>query len=195
MVIRRTRSLAVTLVTLLAATLATFFAGSGVAHADSAMVYVHSNAMNKTIPVKVLRAAGGGPAPTLYLLDGLRAPDNNNGWLINTDVEAFFADKHVNVAIPFGGGGSFYTDWERDDPRFGKVKWETFLTQELPPVMASQFGSDGVNNAIAGLSMSGTSALNLAAHHPNFYKAVASYSGYPTASEPGYAQGIAASVL
>ena len=59
MVIRRTRSLAVTLVTLLAATLATFFAGSGIAHADSAMVYVHSNAMNKTIPVKVLRAAGG----------------------------------------------------------------------------------------------------------------------------------------
>ena len=195
MVIRRARSLAVTLVTLLAATLAIVFTGNGVAHADSAMVYVHSNAMNKTIPVKVLRAAGGGSAPTLYLLDGLRAPDNDNGWLINTDVEAFFANKHVNVAIPFGGAGTFYTDWERDDPRFGRVKWETFLTQELPPVMASQFGSDGVNNAIAGLSMSGTSALNLAAHRPDFYKAVASYSGYPTASEPGFAQGIQASVV
>jgi S-formylglutathione hydrolase FrmB len=60
--------------------------------------------------------------------------------------------------------------------------------------MASQFGSDGVNNAVAGLSMSGTSALNLATHHPDFYKAVASYSGYPTASSPGFAQGIQVSV-
>jgi S-formylglutathione hydrolase FrmB len=51
-----------------------------------------------------------------------------------------------------------------------------------------------VNNAIAGLSMSGTSALNLAIHRPDFYKAVASFSGYPTASSPGFAQGIQASV-
>ncbi|WP_068278101.1 alpha/beta hydrolase [Aldersonia kunmingensis] len=195
MMIRRVRSLSAALVALLAAAFAITFAGTGVAQADTALVYVHSNAMNKDIPVKVLKAAGGGPAPTLYLLDGLRAPDNDNGWLINTDVVNFFANKHVNVAIPFGGGGSFYTDWLQDDPKLGKVKWETFLTKELPPVMASQFGSDGVNNAIAGLSMSGTSALNLAAHRPDFYKAVASFSGYPTASSPGFAQGIQASVF
>lgn len=168
--------------------------GGAVAQADSTLAYVYSPSMNKTIPVKVLTAAGGGTAPTLYLLDGLRAPDDNNGWLINTDVEAFFANKHVNVAIPFGGGGTFYSDWERDDPRLGRVKWETFLTKELPAYMASNFGSDGVNNAIAGLSMSGTSALNLAAHRPDFYKAVASFSGYPTASSPGFAQGIQVSV-
>lgn len=195
MMIRRVRSLAVAVVALLAAAFAVTFTGTGVAQADTALVYVHSNAMNKDIPVKVLKAAGGGPAPTLYLLDGLRAPDNDNGWLINTDVQRFFADKHVNVAIPFGGAGSFYSDWERDDPKLGRVKWETFLTRELPPVMASQFGSDGVNNAIAGLSMSGTSALNLAIHRPDFYKGVASFSGYPTASSPGFAQGIQASVL
>jgi diacylglycerol O-acyltransferase / trehalose O-mycolyltransferase len=195
MMIRRVRSLSAALVALLAAAFAITFAGTGVAQAETALISVHSAAMNKDIPVKVLKAAGGGAAPTLYLLDGLRAPDNDNGWLINTDVVGFFADKHVNVAIPFGGGGSFYTDWERDDPKLGRVKWETFLTKELPPVMASQFGSDGVNNAIAGLSMSGTSALNLAAHHPDFYKSVASFSGYPTASAPGFAQGIQASVL
>lgn len=182
------------LVTVLIAAFAATFVGTATAQADSALVYVHSNAMNKDIPVKVLKAAGGGPAPTLYLLDGLRAPEDNSGWLIETDVEQFFADKNVNVVIPFGGGGTFYTDWERPDPKLGVVKWETFLTQELPPVMADQFGSDNVNNAIAGLSMSGTSALNLAAHNPDFYKAVASFSGYPTASSPGFAQGIQVSV-
>ncbi|MFZ2178583.1 MAG: alpha/beta hydrolase family protein [Rhodococcus sp. (in: high G+C Gram-positive bacteria)] len=194
MAIRRTRALIVGLVAVLASGLASLVTGVGIAHADSTLISVYSPSMNKNIPVKVLRAAGDGPAPTLYLLDGLRAPDDNNGWLIETDVERFFAGKHVNVAIPFGGGGTFYSDWQRDDPKLGRVKWETFLTRELPPVMASQFGSDGVNNAIAGLSMSGTSALNLAVHRPDFYKAVASYSGYPTASSPGFAQGIQVSV-
>ena len=194
MAIRRTRALIVGLVAVLASGLVSVLAGTGIAHADSALISVYSPSMDKDIPVKVLKAAGGGPAPTLYLLDGLRAPDDNNGWLIETDVENFFAGKHVNVVIPFGGGGTFYSDWLRDDPKLGRVKWETFLTNELPPVMASQFGSDGVNNAVAGLSMSGTSALNLATHHPDFYKAVASYSGYPTASSPGFAQGIQVSV-
>ncbi|KAF0964001.1 MULTISPECIES: alpha/beta hydrolase [unclassified Rhodococcus (in: high G+C Gram-positive bacteria)] len=194
MAIRRTRALIVGLVAVLASGLVSVLAGTGIAHADSALISVYSPSMDKDIPVKVLKAAGGGPAPTLYLLDGLRAPDDNNGWLIETDVENFFAGKHVNVVIPFGGGGTFYSDWLRDDPKLGRVKWETFLTKELPPVMASQFGSDGVNNAVAGLSMSGTSALNLAIHRPDFYKAVASYSGYPTASSPGFAQGIQVSV-
>ena len=194
MAIRRTRALIVGLVAVLASGLVSVLAGTGIANADSALISVYSPSMDKDIPVKVLKAAGGGPAPTLYLLDGLRAPDDNNGWLIETDVENFFAGKHVNVVIPFGGGGTFYSDWLRDDPKLGRVKWETFLTKELPPVMASQFGSDGVNNAVAGLSMSGTSALNLAIHRPDFYKAVASYSGYPTASSPGFAQGIQVSV-
>lgn len=193
MAVRRGRSLVLAIVTMLTAAFAAVFVGNGVAQADSTLIYVHSDAMNKDIPVKVLLAAGGGPAPTLYLLDGLRAPDDNNGWLIETDVEQFFADKHVNVAIPFGGGGSFYSDWQADDPNLGHQRWETFLTKELPPAMA-QFGSDGVNNAIAGLSMSGTSALNLAIHNPDFYKAVGSYSGYPVVSAPGFAQGIQVSV-
>lgn len=194
MAVRRGRSLVLAIVTMLTVAFAAVFVGNGVAQANSTLIHVYSPSMDKSIPVKVLTAAGGGPAPTLYLLDGLRAPNDNNGWLIETDVEQFFADKHVNVAIPFGGGGSFYSDWARPDPVLGVQQWETFLTQELPPVMAAQFGSDGVNNGIAGLSMSGTSALNLAIHHPDFYDAVGSYSGYPVVSAPGFAQGIQVSV-
>lgn len=165
------------------------------AQARTATTYVYSAAMNKTIPVQVLRAANRSEsAPTLYLLDGLRAPDNDNGWLINTDVVRYFSDKNVNVVIPFGGGGTFYQDWERRDPKLGVVKWDTFLTRELPGVLKSRFGSDGVRNAVAGLSMSGTSALILAAEHPRMFQGVASFSGYPTSSEPGYAQGIGVAV-
>ena len=103
--------------------------------------------------------------------------------------------KGVNVAIPFAGGGTFYTDWQQRDPRLGKVKWETFLTRELPRYMQRTHNASKTKNGVAGLSMSGTSALNLASRHPNLYKAVASYSGYPTVTMPGFGQGIQASVM
>ncbi|MFM9378900.1 alpha/beta hydrolase [Gordonia sp. VNK21] len=154
---------------------------------------VYSKSMHRSVPVCII-SAGGKNKPTLYLLDGLRAPNNNNGWLINTDVSRYMQGKGTNVAIPFGGGGSFYTDWEQRDPVLGVNKWETFLTRELPAYMKSRHGSDNRRNGIAGLSMSGTSALNLASRHPSFYKAVASYSGYPTVTMPGFTQGIMASV-
>ena len=154
---------------------------------------VHSAAMHKSIPVCIVSAGKPGRG-TLYLLDGLRAPNGNSGWNIETNVSSFMRGKGVNVAIPYGGGGSFYTDWEQRDPALGLNKWETFLTKELPNYMSDKHGAARGKNGIAGLSMSGTSALNLASRHPNLYKAVASYSGYPTVTMPGFTQGIQASV-
>ncbi|MFT3660780.1 MAG: alpha/beta hydrolase family protein [Gordonia sp. (in: high G+C Gram-positive bacteria)] len=163
--------------------------GSCPTHVDR----VYSASMGKRIPVCVVGAGRRG-AGTLYLLDGLRGPNNNSGWLIETRVASFMRGKGVNVAIPYAGGGTFYTDWERRDPRLGRVKWETFLTKELPRHMRGKYGASATKNGVAGLSMSGTSALNLASRHPNFYRAVASYSGYPTVTMPGFNQGIQFSV-
>lgn len=145
-------------------------------------------------PVKVCIIKGRAGAGTLYLLDGLRAPNNTSGWLQNTSVASRFRSTGVNLVIPFGGGGSFYTDWEQRDPRLGRYKWETFLTKTMPRYMASNHGANPRKNGVAGLSMSGTSALNLASRHPGLYQAVASYSGYPTVTMPGFNQGIQASV-
>ena len=168
---------------------------SPTAHAAGTTESVYSAAMGRSIPVRIIDGGGSGAKPTLYLLDGLRAPNNNSGWLINTNVDDFMVGKGTNVAIPFGGGGSFYADWEQRDPKLGVQKWETFLTRELPAYMKRKHNSDNRRNGIAGLSMSGTSALNLASKHPGFYKAVASYSGYPTVTMPGFNQGIQASVI
>ncbi|MGB3301112.1 alpha/beta hydrolase [Gordonia sp. (in: high G+C Gram-positive bacteria)] len=183
--------------TIVAASLATLV-GTAVAVAPQAEAApsfenVYSRAMHKNVKVHIV-SGGGANKPTLYLLDGLRAPNNTSGWLQNTRVAQFMANKGVNVAIPFGGGGSFYTDWEQRDPALGLNKWETFLTKELPRYMKTRHGSDNRRNGIAGLSMSGTAALNLASRHPRFYDAVASYSGYPTVTMPGFTQGIQASV-
>lgn len=139
-------------------------------------VGVYSPSMDTVTRVRVLRAADPDkPAPTLYLLNGVGGGSDGN-WLDRTDVVEFFKDKQVNVVIPFGGAGSYFADWRADDPVLGKPRWTTFLTKELPPVIDAAFGGTGAN-AIAGLSMAGTSVFQLALAAPGLYRAIGSYSG------------------
>lgn len=143
---------------------------------------VYSPVMNQVISNRVIRAAGGGPAPTLYLLTGAGGAEDGISWWDDTDVRKFFADKHVNVVLPTGGAFSLYTDWIADDPVAGRNKWQTYLTRELPAAVDAQLGTSG-RNAIAGVSMSAGSALDLAIQAPDVYSAVASYSGCPWTSD------------
>jgi S-formylglutathione hydrolase FrmB len=145
---------------------------------------VYSPAMNRFVPIRVLRPADASvPRPTLYLLDGVGGGETGSGWLDRTDAATFFADKNVNVVLPLAGRASYYTDWQRDDPILGRNKWTTFLTRELPPVIDATLGTSG-RNAIAGLSMSAMSVLNLAIHAQGLYQAVGSYSGCARTSDP-----------
>ncbi|OZF46764.1 alpha/beta hydrolase [Rhodococcus sp. 14-1411-2a] len=152
---------------------------------DTAMTaFVHSAAMNRTIPLKILRSPDRTtPGPTLYLLNGAGGGLDGMDWYTQTDVVAFFADKNVNVVTPVGGAYSYYTDWQQDDPRLGRNQWETFLTAELPPLVDDLLDTNG-RNAIAGISMAATSVLNLAAHHQGLYRAVGSYSGCASTTDP-----------
>ncbi|MEV4153631.1 alpha/beta hydrolase family protein [Nocardia salmonicida] len=146
-------------------------------------VGVYSPAMDIVTRVRVLRAADPtAPAPTLYLLNGVGGGSDGN-WLDRTDVVEFFKDKQVNVVIPFGGAGSYFADWKTDDPVLGKQRWTTFLTKELPPVIDKEFDGTGAN-AIAGLSMAGTSVFQLALSEPGLYRAIGSYSGCVRTSDP-----------
>ncbi len=138
---------------------------------------VYSPAMDRVVSNRVIRAAGG-PAPTLYLLTGIGGGEDGISWWDDTDVREFFADKHVNVVMPVGGKFSLYTDWVADDPVIGRNKWQTYLTQELPGVLDARLGSTG-RNAIAGVSMSAGSAVDLAIQSGPLYSAVAAYSGCP----------------
>jgi diacylglycerol O-acyltransferase/trehalose O-mycolyltransferase len=145
---------------------------------------VYSASMGRAIPVEVILPADrSAPRPVLYLLNGAEGGEDGATWQARTDVNEFFADKDVYVVNPIGGAYSYYTDWERDDPELGRNKWQTFLTQELPPVVDAALGANG-RNAIAGLSMSATSVLNLAIAAPGLYQAVGSYSGCAQVSDP-----------
>jgi diacylglycerol O-acyltransferase/trehalose O-mycolyltransferase len=123
---------------------------------------------------------GGGPH-AVYLLDGLRARDDRNGWDIETGAFSWFDGSGVSVVMPVGGMSSFYSDWYRPAVGNGTTqtyKWETFLTSELPGWLAANKGVSPSGNAVVGLSMSGGAALILAAYHPGQFVYAGSLSGF-----------------
>ncbi|MEU1981201.1 alpha/beta hydrolase family protein [Nocardia sp. NPDC019395] len=147
-------------------------------------VQVYSAAMDTVLGVKVIRARDTAtPAPTLYLLNGAAGGHGDSSWHQKTDIRGFFAHEQVNVVIPLGGSGSYFTDWLTDDPVLGRQQWTTFLTQELPPLMDEAFNGTGVN-AAAGISMAATSVFQLALAAPRRYVAIGSYSGCIRTSDP-----------
>lgn len=128
---------------------------------------VPSASMGRSI--KVQFESGGANSPALYLLDGMRAQDDYNGWDINTPAFDWYNGSGISVVMPVGGQSSFYADWYK--PACGKAgcttyKWETFLTNELPAYLQSNKQVKPTGGAAVGLSMAGSSALILAAFHP-----------------------------
>ena len=100
---------------------------------------VPSAAMGRDIPVKFQ----GGGTHAVYLLDGLRARDDNSGWDIETAAFENYYQSGLSVVMPVGGMSSFYTNWQ--GPAVGNgttynYQWETFLTSELPALSVCQQG-------------------------------------------------------
>jgi diacylglycerol O-acyltransferase/trehalose O-mycolyltransferase len=136
--------------------------------------------------IKIQFQSGGANAPGVYLLDGLRAQDDFNGWDINTSAFEWYLDSGLAVIMPVGGQSSFYSDWYK--PACGKAgcstyKWETFLTSELPSYLAANKGVDASRNAAVGLSMAGSASMIMAIYHPNQFQYAASLSGFLNLSE------------
>jgi diacylglycerol O-acyltransferase / trehalose O-mycolyltransferase len=151
--------------------------GTATAGAAVEVLNVPSPSMGRDITVQF---QGGGPK-AVYLLDGLRAQDDRNGWDINTGAFQWFDGSGLSVVMPVGGMSSFYTDWYRPAVGNGTTqtyKWETFLTSELPAWLAANKGISASGNAVVGLSMSGSSALILAAYHPGQFIYAGALSGF-----------------
>ena len=147
------------------------------AAAAAEVLSVPSPSMGRDIQVQFQ----GGGAHAVYLLDGLRARDDRNGWDIETGASSWFDRSGLSVVMPVGGMSSFYTDWYRPAVGNGTTqtyKWETFLTSELPGWLAANKSVSSTGNAVVGLSMSGGAALVLAAYHPGQFVYAGSLSGF-----------------
>ena len=146
---------------------------------------VPSSSMGRDIRVEFLN--GGEGAHALYLLDSMEAGDDFNGWDINTAAFDWYNGSGISVVMPVGGKSSFYSDWYGPATGNGATytyKWETFLTQELPAYLAANKNVPTTGNAVVGFSMGGSSALVLAAHHPQQFIYAGSLSGFLNLSAP-----------
>src|ERR1700751_1181559 len=143
---------------------------------------VPSAAMGHDIKVQF---QGGGPH-AFYMLDGLRGQDDFNGGANNSPEFEEYYQSGLSVIMPVGGQSSFYSDWYQ--PACGKTgcqtyKWETFVTRELPQYLQANRGISPTGNAAVGMSMSGGSALILAAYYPQQFSYAGSLSGFLNPSE------------
>jgi diacylglycerol O-acyltransferase / trehalose O-mycolyltransferase len=143
---------------------------------------VPSPSMGRNIKVEFQ----GGGQHAVYLLDGLRAQDDYNGWDINTPAFEEFYQSGLSVIMPVGGQSSFYSNWYQPSQGNGQnytYKWETFLTQEMPTWLQANKNVSPVGNAAVGLSMAGGSSLILAAYYPQQFPYAAALSGFLNPSE------------
>lgn len=143
------------------------------------LLSVASPAMGREVPVYVLTPADPSQRRgVLYLLDGNSGKPESTNWLDPSrgNAQDFYADKNVNVVMPVGGTGSLYQDWAQDNPKFGRVQWETFLAKELPPLVDEHFRTNG-HNVIGGISSGAQGALMIAARYPDLYDGAVGYSG------------------
>ena len=111
------------------------------------------------------------PLKTLYLLHGIT--DDENSWLLNTNIARYAEENHIAVVMPYGYD-HFYLDisaWER---------WGEFIGKELVDYTRGLFGLSAKreDTYIGGLSMGGYGALrNGLKYNDTFSKIVALSSG------------------
>lgn len=108
--------------------------------------------------------------PTLTLLHGLS--DDHTTWVRRTSIERYASSKDIAIVMP-AVNRSFYSDMA-----YGAAYW-TFVSEELPNAARSYFrlSDRREDNFVAGLSMGGYGAFQLALRRPDRYAAAASLSG------------------
>ncbi|MCL2364507.1 MAG: esterase family protein [Defluviitaleaceae bacterium] len=128
---------------------------------------IFPQASNKAEPAPI-----GGHAPTrvLYLLHGMYGGCVD--WLENTRI-VHYAHQHGYIVVCPEVGNSFYTDMTYGPNYF------TYVAHELPALIEQTMNIKHTreNTFVAGLSMGGYGAMKIALSRPEFFTAVAAFSG------------------
>lgn len=141
-------------------------------------VNIYSNSMQKQIKCVVVKPISykkkNTRFPVIYLLHGYSGDYSN--WIKKVPEIKSYADEY-NIIIVCPDGD--YASWYFDSPLDPKMKYETYISFELPHYIDSTFRTIADKNyrAITGLSMGGHGALFIAWKHPQVFAAVGSMSG------------------
>jgi S-formylglutathione hydrolase FrmB len=124
--------------------------------------------------------------PVLYFLHGL---PGGAGDLWQAGMAEALAANLANKGTPFivaspDGNGVTRGDTEWADSVDGKDQLETFLLQRVIPAVEGRHRRDRKHRAIAGFSMGGYGAMNVALRHPDLFSQVATFAGYFHVDDP-----------
>ena len=141
-------------------------------------VMVMSKSMNKSISNIVIipdsYATQKESFSVLYLLHG--AGGDHTNWLAKVPAIKSYADQYNMIIVcPDGSPNSWYFDSPVDE----KMKYETYLSEELIDTIDKKYNTstEKSGRAITGLSMGGHGAFYLAFKHQDIWGAAGSMSG------------------
>ena len=155
-----------------------FFICSFVHGAKVDTIDVFSNSMHKHIKCVVIKPSSYKKKKvrfsTVYLLHGYEGWYSN--WIIRVPELKEYADEFgIIIVCPDGDNASWYFN----SPVNPKMRYETYISQEVPHYIDSAYRTiaDKNHRAITGLSMGGHGALFIAWRHTDEFAAAGSMSG------------------
>ena len=155
-------------------------------------VYKHASVETRcemTFAVFVPPAAADEPCPVVTWLSGLtcthanvmdkgeyrRAAAELGLIVVCPDTSPRGAGIPDDDAYDFGQGAGFYLD-ATHAPWSASFRMESYVTRELPALIAANFPVDPARHGVFGHSMGGHGALTLALRHPDLYRSVSAFS-------------------
>jgi S-formylglutathione hydrolase FrmB len=125
--------------------------------------------------------------PVLYFLHGV--PSDPKTLIEDEGLADQVAAYVTHGGVPFvlavpDGNGAHHDDTEWADALDGTDRVETRLLRQVVPAVEGRHRRDAAHRSIAGFSMGGYGAMNLALRHPDVFGAVASISGYFHVDDP-----------
>lgn len=140
-------------------------------------VNIYSTAMLKHIKCVVIQpeTIKDTPAfPVVYLLHGYSG--NFSNWIIRVPALKKYADEYKAIIVCPDGG---YSSWYFDSPVDSTMRYETYISKEVPEYIDSHYPTikDRKARAITGLSMGGHGGLFIGFRHAAVFGACGSMSG------------------
>jgi len=134
--------------------------------------------------------AQGGRVPVLYWLSGLTCTEEN--FVIKAGAQRVAAELGLAIVTPdtsprdarfpgddasydFGIGASFYVD-ATEAPWAQAYRMYSYVTRELPELVAANFPVDRGRTGIFGHSMGGHGALTIALRNPGAYRSLSAFA-------------------
>jgi len=155
-------------------------------------VYKHaSSATGTDMTFAVFVPEGNRPMPVLWYLSGLtcthanvtekgeyRAACAEAGIIFvapDTSPRGEAVPDDLDGAWDFGLGAGFYVD-ATQEPYARHYRMWSYVTEELPALVAANFPADRARQGITGHSMGGHGALTVALRHPGRFKSVSAFA-------------------